>query len=264
MADLAAIHADPLGLLVAFGAGMLSFLSPCVLPLVPAYLSMVSGPDGGRADAPSAATRRDRRPRCGASRGRSRRAAAPNRVAAGAGSPADAVAIAVVGAEASPAQRRWAPMRRRCESSAAGCCRGILAFIAGFTVVFTILGASASSIGRLFLTHQHTLEVVSGVLIVVFGAGAGGDGRRRHPADGAGRRDGASSSARRCSAPGPRRSWAWPSPSPGRRASARCSGASWPWPPAPAARPRRGRPAAAPTRSASACRSCSAAWPSAG
>src|ERR1700688_3806063 len=39
----ATIHADPLGLLVAFGAGMLSFLSPCVLPLVPAYLSMVSG-----------------------------------------------------------------------------------------------------------------------------------------------------------------------------------------------------------------------------
>ena len=43
MHALAAIHADPLGLLVAFGAGMLSFLSPCVLPLVPAYLSMVSG-----------------------------------------------------------------------------------------------------------------------------------------------------------------------------------------------------------------------------
>src|SRR6202050_416615 len=37
------ISADPLGLLVAFGAGMLSFVSPCVLPLVPAYVSMVSG-----------------------------------------------------------------------------------------------------------------------------------------------------------------------------------------------------------------------------
>jgi cytochrome c-type biogenesis protein len=34
--------ADP-GLLVAFGAGMLSFLSPCVLPLVPGYLSLMSG-----------------------------------------------------------------------------------------------------------------------------------------------------------------------------------------------------------------------------
>ncbi len=37
------IAADPLGVLVAFGAGILSFLSPCVLPLVPGYVSMVSG-----------------------------------------------------------------------------------------------------------------------------------------------------------------------------------------------------------------------------
>ena len=34
--------ADP-GLVVAFGAGMVSFLSPCVLPLVPGYLSLMSG-----------------------------------------------------------------------------------------------------------------------------------------------------------------------------------------------------------------------------
>jgi len=38
-----AITADPLGVVVAFGAGILSFLSPCVLPLVPGYVSMVSG-----------------------------------------------------------------------------------------------------------------------------------------------------------------------------------------------------------------------------
>ena len=31
------------GLFVAFAAGMLSFLSPCVLPLVPGYLSLMSG-----------------------------------------------------------------------------------------------------------------------------------------------------------------------------------------------------------------------------
>ncbi|MFP5328135.1 MAG: cytochrome c biogenesis protein CcdA, partial [Acidimicrobiia bacterium] len=29
--------------LAAFGGGMLSFLSPCVLPLVPGYLSLMSG-----------------------------------------------------------------------------------------------------------------------------------------------------------------------------------------------------------------------------
>ncbi len=40
---MATIAPDPLGVLVAFGAGILSFLSPCVLPLVPGYVSMVSG-----------------------------------------------------------------------------------------------------------------------------------------------------------------------------------------------------------------------------
>src|SRR6266581_9410768 len=32
-----------LGLLAAFGAGILSFLAPCVLPLVPGYLSYLAG-----------------------------------------------------------------------------------------------------------------------------------------------------------------------------------------------------------------------------
>ena len=30
-------------LLIAFGAGLISFLSPCVLPLIPGYISYVSG-----------------------------------------------------------------------------------------------------------------------------------------------------------------------------------------------------------------------------
>ena len=34
---------SPLGFAVAFGAGVASFLSPCVLPLVPSYLSLMSG-----------------------------------------------------------------------------------------------------------------------------------------------------------------------------------------------------------------------------
>ena len=30
-------------LIVALGAGLLSFLSPCVLPLIPGYISYISG-----------------------------------------------------------------------------------------------------------------------------------------------------------------------------------------------------------------------------
>jgi cytochrome c-type biogenesis protein len=38
MAELSLI-----GLLTAFAAGVISFLSPCVLPLVPGYVSFVAG-----------------------------------------------------------------------------------------------------------------------------------------------------------------------------------------------------------------------------
>ena len=30
-------------IIIAFGAGLLSFLSPCVLPLIPGYISYISG-----------------------------------------------------------------------------------------------------------------------------------------------------------------------------------------------------------------------------
>ena len=35
--------AENVTLLAAFGAGILSFISPCVLPLIPGYLSYISG-----------------------------------------------------------------------------------------------------------------------------------------------------------------------------------------------------------------------------
>ena len=154
MTGLATIHADPLGLLVAFGAGMLSFLSPCVLPLVPAYLSMVSGLSaaelGALQDAP-------------------RSVSTPVAVAAGPAGLADpSVGLAVEPVTVADLEGGLRPADLRAERGRL--LRGILAFIAGFTVVFTILGASASAIGRLFLTHQRALETVSGVLIVVFGA----------------------------------------------------------------------------------------------
>jgi cytochrome c-type biogenesis protein len=49
---------SPLGFAVAFGAGMASFLSPCVLPLVPSYLSLMSGVGSSQL---AVATRTDQR-----------------------------------------------------------------------------------------------------------------------------------------------------------------------------------------------------------
>ncbi len=165
---LAAIHADPLGLLVAFGAGMLSFLSPCVLPLVPGYVSMVSGLSAAEL-AEAAPDRRTRVPAAmpvdapvGASVGGRTGAPTPTGPTLTAGSDEPYSPSTTSSAEASGALSQREVRTRLL--------RGILTFIAGFTVVFVILGASASALGRLFVTHQRALATVSGIAIVAFGA----------------------------------------------------------------------------------------------
>ena len=54
------LMSEPLGILVAFTAGLFSFLSPCVLPLFPSYLSFVTGMSVAdlQADLTAAARRR--------------------------------------------------------------------------------------------------------------------------------------------------------------------------------------------------------------
>jgi cytochrome c-type biogenesis protein len=150
MGGLAAVSADPLGILVAFGAGILSFLSPCVLPLVPGYLSMVSGLSAAELTAvPARSTR-----------------LSPAVATGGAQTPGASVEETrslSSGATAPPSRDELALQRSRLF-------RGILGFIAGFTVVFTALGASASAIGHLLRTHQQLANTVSGVVIVAFGA----------------------------------------------------------------------------------------------
>lgn len=94
--------------LLAFGGGMLSFLSPCVLPLVPGYLSLMSGVSATEvATATGADTRK--------------------------------------------------------------LLRSTLLFVAGFTLVFTLLGAGASAIGQTLLRHQQGLNQAAGVLTIVMG-----------------------------------------------------------------------------------------------
>lgn len=94
--------------LAAFVAGILSFLSPCVLPLVPGYVSLISGStvDALKAD--------DRK-----------------------------VSRSVM--------------------------LNSLMFIAGFSIVFIMLGAVATSVGQLTRQYHNILAKIAGVVIVIFG-----------------------------------------------------------------------------------------------
>ncbi|HSJ83923.1 MAG TPA: cytochrome c biogenesis protein CcdA, partial [Acidimicrobiia bacterium] len=47
-----------LQVLIAFGAGVISFVSPCVLPLLPGYLSMMSGYSASQLEAGEVSTAR--------------------------------------------------------------------------------------------------------------------------------------------------------------------------------------------------------------
>jgi cytochrome c-type biogenesis protein len=95
--------------LTAFVAGVLSFVSPCVLPLVPAYLSFISG-----------------------------------------------LSAEEIRLGATPT------LHRRVIGSA-------VAFILGLSVVFTLLGASASAAGQLLFDYQPTIARVGGVVIILLG-----------------------------------------------------------------------------------------------
>ena len=118
--------------LYAFLAGLLSFLSPCVLPLVPGYISMLSGTAKKTAKpglAPLAAT--------------------------AAAEPGGSVAVA-----APPVRRVW-------HSSAL--LRNAVFFVIGFSVVFVSLGAAATSVGQVLRTYRVLLGEISGIIVILFG-----------------------------------------------------------------------------------------------
>jgi cytochrome c-type biogenesis protein len=116
---------------VAALAGLVSFLSPCVLPLMPGYLSYVTGLAGADLDAALGV-----RPP----------------VADGNGG---GVAVA-----APPVHRLTGKGR---------VLAGTALFVLGFTVVYTLLAIALSRLGILLGAHRRIVDIVVGVLVIGFG-----------------------------------------------------------------------------------------------
>lgn len=123
---------------VAALAGLISFLSPCVLPLVPGYLSYVTGLTGGSQTAETAEVP-------------SGRTAESARTGGG-------VAVAT-----RPVVRRAAGGSRWVTLT------GAVLFVLGFTAVFVSYGVAFGGLGRALLAHQQTLERILGVVTIVLG-----------------------------------------------------------------------------------------------
>ncbi|UQZ33433.1 cytochrome c biogenesis protein CcdA [Paenibacillus sp. PK3_47] len=97
---------DNLSLFSAFAAGVLSFLSPCIFPLLPAYISHLTG--------------------------------------------------------SSVENGKLVVHRGKMFMLS-------FFFIAGFSLVFIVMGASASFVGHLFAKERELIQKLSGLLIIIFG-----------------------------------------------------------------------------------------------
>lgn len=100
------MHAAPLPI-AAFLAGIVSFLSPCVLPLVPGYVSLISGTGAAAVD---------------------------NR------------------------ERVFGKVMLNS-----------LMFVMGFSIVFVMLGAAATTVGQWTAQYRRELTYLAGIVIIIFG-----------------------------------------------------------------------------------------------
>ncbi|MBV9449660.1 MAG: sulfite exporter TauE/SafE family protein [Streptosporangiaceae bacterium] len=132
-----------LALPVAAAAGAVTFLSPCCLPLVPGYLSFVTGMAGTGGTA-----------RTGAAAGAGGMDAAGT-TAAG---TAKGTGVAVVTPPAAPP----APPRSRVVA-------GTALFVLGFSLVFVAYGAAFGSLGHLLTGHAREVTRVLGGVTILLG-----------------------------------------------------------------------------------------------
>ena len=136
-----------LALPVAAAAGAVTFLSPCCLPLVPGYLSFVTGMAG--AGGPSSPAEPASVP--------------PAAGAPAAGAPAPGPLAAGVAVAAPPlAATAAVPPRGRVVA-------GTALFVLGFSVVFVAYGAALGGLGHLLTGHARVLTQVLGGVTILLG-----------------------------------------------------------------------------------------------
>jgi len=135
---------------VAAAAGAVTFLSPCCLPLVPGYLSYLTGMSG--ADTAAAQTAAGDAPA-----GTTAQAAADGATAA-----ADGGGVTTRTRTGAPAAGAPAPPKGRAVA-------GTALFVVGFSVVFAFYGLAIGGLGQLLHAHSTGLTQALGGVTIVLG-----------------------------------------------------------------------------------------------
>ena len=159
---------------VAAAAGAVTFLSPCVLPLVPGYLSYITGMSGADVADETVVTGAD--PGAPGGSGDEEPAGAlsgqPARIAAAAGQTLTATAVAT--AATAPARTWRRPSRgrpRRGRASRSRAVIGALLFVLGFSALFAVEGMAIGGIGSAVTQagNSGVATRVLGVVVILLG-----------------------------------------------------------------------------------------------
>jgi cytochrome c-type biogenesis protein len=142
---------------VAAAAGAVTFLSPCVLPLVPGYLSYITGMSGVSIAGAEAAGNAD--PRSGTREHMASGERGSGVLGSGSAGPGG---TATALAARAPGGSLTRPSRRRAVT-------GALLFVCGFSLLFALEGLAVGGIGAALFGHEAVLSRVLGALLIVLG-----------------------------------------------------------------------------------------------
>ena len=138
---------------IAAAAGALTFLSPCVLPLVPGYLSYVTGMSGTDAQRAGAAAAE-------------RVAVTPGGTSVAVG---DAGSAAVAGAAGTGGAAPPGPAKASRPVTRGRTLLGTVLFVIGFSLVFATEGLAFGGLGLVLQRHQAGVTQVLGAVTIVLG-----------------------------------------------------------------------------------------------
>jgi cytochrome c-type biogenesis protein len=147
---------------VAAAAGAITFLSPCVLPLVPGYLSYITGMSGGGSrDSGTAASGT-------AASGTAAMVGAATASAGAAGAAAAPPADAAVTAS-DPAGARHPVIEAGQVAGRGRAVAGTALFVLGFSALFATYGVAFGGLGEVLKSHERGVAQVLGCLLIVLG-----------------------------------------------------------------------------------------------
>lgn len=134
-----------IGIPIAFAAGLLSFLSPCILPIIPSFVAFITGMSSEEL----------------LNRNSKRNSKSDRNLESAMTDPS-------VNIERTSNLEKQESIQRVSAIKSVTFVRGCL-FILGFSLVFVALGASIAAIGSAFHEYSRWIEIIGGIMIILFG-----------------------------------------------------------------------------------------------